>query len=129
MSWFRNIFNTKPDKNIQEGNRNKIAFECLRSLSFGPQEIRKALVELNRIKVKDLARIDGVGAVTIYNTIKGRRTNPEAMALIASRLSLTIEDLFPEKKHGGTGSPQRIRDTRKELEPRACTPEAPNRQP
>lgn len=118
MSWFRNIFNTKPEKNIQDRNRNKAAVECLRSLRFGPQEIRKALVELNSIRVKDLARADGVSAMTIYNTIKGRRTNQKAMELIASRLALDIEDIFPEK-HGGM----------KEPGPQACTPEAPNRQP
>jgi transcriptional regulator with XRE-family HTH domain len=130
MSWFQKLFNTKPDKSIQEANRNRAAFQCLRSLAFGPQEIRKALVELNKIKVKDLARADGVSAVTIYNTIKGRRTNPTAMALIASRLALNIEDLFPERVSVGAGS--RLRSIASgssllqgEKEPQACTPEIP----
>ena len=111
MSWLRKILNSKPNKNFQAKsaarepfieewrplpvNRNKRVLDCLRALEFGAVEIRQALVGLNRIKVKDLARVDGVSAVTIYNTIKGRRTSPKAQELIAQSLGLTVNELFP----------------------------------
>ena len=100
MNWLKKIFNTMPNKSIQAENRNKAALECLRTLDFGPVEIRQALVGLNRIKVKELSRIDGVSAATIYNTIKGRRTSPKAMELIDQSLNLSVTDLFPQKERG-----------------------------
>jgi hypothetical protein len=118
MSWFQKIFNIKLNKSFQEENRNRAALECLLALAYGRVEIVKALIDLNRIRVKDLAAKDGVSAVTFYNTINGRRTNAKAMELIASSLSLSVDDLFPEKNVGAG-----------EKEPRTCTPEAPDRQP
>lgn len=93
MAWFKKYFST-PNKSVQEESRNKRALECLRALSFGPIEIRKALVELNRVRVKDLALRDGISAATIYNTIRGRRMNAKAMELIAQSLNLSPKDLF-----------------------------------
>lgn len=93
MAWFKKYFST-PNKNVQEQSRNKRALECLRALSFGQIEIRKALVELNRVRVKDLAAADGISAATIYNTIRGRRMNPKAMELVARSLDLEPNDLF-----------------------------------
>jgi hypothetical protein len=125
MNIFKRLFHTTPDKSIQAENRNKAALECLKALEFGAVEIRQALVGLNRIKVKELARVDGVSAVTIYNTIKGRRTSPKAQELIAQSLNLSVEDLFP----GGTdrqGPPVVPRETE---EPQARMPEAPNQKP
>jgi hypothetical protein len=118
MSWFQKIFNIKLNKSFQEENRNRAALECLLALAYGRVEIVKALIDLNRIRVKDLAAKDGISAVTFYNTINGRRTNAKAMELIASSLSLSVDDLFPEKNVGAG-----------EKEPRTCTPEAPDRQP
>lgn len=112
MSWIKRLLNITTDKSIQEKSRNKAVLECLRALEFGAVEIRQALVGLNRVKVKDLAKIDGVSAVTIYNTIKGRRTSPKAQELIAQSLNLSVEDLFP-----------------KEVEPKTCEPSAPDPQP
>jgi hypothetical protein len=64
------------------------------------------------VKVKNLARVDGVSAATIYNTIRGRRSSPKAKELLAASLSLGVDDLFPNVS-----------------EPQACMPEAPDRQP
>jgi len=128
MSWFRKIFNTKVNKNYQEENRNRAALECLLALAYGRVEIVKALIDLNRIRVKDLAAKDGISAVTFYNTINGRRTNPKAMELIASSLALSVDDLFPEK-NGGTDNKVSVVRGAGEKEPRTCTPEAPDRQP
>jgi lambda repressor-like predicted transcriptional regulator len=111
MSWFKKIF-TPPNKSIQGENRNRAALRCLQVLAFGQVEIRKALVELNGVKVKNLARVDGVSAATIYNTIRGRRSSPKAKELLAASLSLGVDDLFPNVS-----------------EPQACMPEAPDRQP
>ena len=126
MSWFRKIFNTKVNKNYQEENRNRAALECLLALAYGRVEIVKALIDLNRIRVKDLAAKDGISAVTFYNTINGRRTNPKAMELIASSLTLPVEALFPERVSVGAGS--RLRSIasgssllQKEEEPEQCS--------
>lgn len=105
MNWIKRIFSTTQDKSIQAKSRNKAALECLRALEFGAVEIRQALVGLNGIRVKELARVDGVSAVTIYNTIKGRRTSPKAQELIAQSLNLSVDDLFPA---GGTDKRDRL---------------------
>jgi hypothetical protein len=128
MSWLQKIFNIKLNKSFQEENRNRAALECLLALAYGRVEIVKALIDLNRIRVKDLAAKDGVSAVTFYNTINGRRSNSKAMELIASSLSLSVDDLFPEK-NGGTDNKVSVVRGAVEKEPRACTPEAPDRQP
>jgi hypothetical protein len=95
MNIFKRLFFTCVTKSIQPKNRNKAAVESLLALEFGIVEIRQALVGLNRIRVKELAKIDGVSAVTIYNTIKGRRTSPKTQELIAQSLNLSVDDLFP----------------------------------
>lgn len=106
MNWLKRIFSTTLNKSIQEKSRNQAVLECLRALEFGAVEIRQALVGLNRIRVKDLAKIDGISAVTIYNTIKGRRTSPKAQELIAQSLNLSVEDLFPTGRGCEPARPQ-----------------------
>jgi lambda repressor-like predicted transcriptional regulator len=99
MKWLKKYF-TPEDKNKQ-GNRNKRALECLKALAFEPVGIRKALIELNGLKVKDLSRQDGVSPATIYNTIRGQRINRKAIELISRSLELSVEDLFS----GGADDP------------------------
>lgn len=124
MSWLKRILNNTVKKNIQASTpRNRVALDCMRSLGFGAVESRQALVGLNRLKVKDLAKVDGVSAVTIYSTLAGRRTSPKAMELIAKSLDLGVEELFPAEESGRPPHSPSVR------EPQGCIPEALDRQP
>jgi len=98
MGWLRKLLNIKPDKTIQVENKNRVILECLQALRYGPVEIRKAILEANRVKVKDLAATNGISVMSIYNTITGRRRSPKAMELVASALDLSVEEFFPLTK-------------------------------
>lgn len=88
----------KLNKIIQgESNRNRATLQYLESLGFSLPKIRKALIELNGVNVRELA--DGhVSIPTVYNVIKGNRGNVLAMQLLADRLALEPEELFPESR-------------------------------
>ena len=68
-------------------------------------EIRLALVRLNGLDMSKLA--DGVSTSTLYNTLKGVRSNRIARDKLAEALGLKKEELFPEMEEE-TGPEDRI---------------------
>ncbi len=80
------------------GNRNLAAMLCLVELGYEPQDIRQAIFDLNRIKVKELVNGHGISAPTLYNTLRGARANELAKTLLADSVGLEVGQFFP-----GTG--------------------------
>jgi len=77
-------------------NKNKAVFDCMVEHGFLLPEIRKSMMVLNGIRLADLS--DGRSIVTVSNTIKGRRRNGAVMAGLATKLDLSIEQLFSENR-------------------------------
>jgi len=89
------------EKNLQEeNNRNRAALNALSELGFSMPAIRKALLDLNEIKLKHLSFdkpvITDASMPTICRTIKGHRGNKTAQFIIAGALGLTMSELFPK---------------------------------
>ena len=91
------------EKNLQEqkkNNRNRAALNALSELGFSMPAIRKALLDLNEIKLKHLSFdkhvIIDASMPTICRTIKGHRGNKTAQFMIARALGLTMSELFPK---------------------------------
>jgi len=89
------------EKNLQEkNNRNRAALNALSELGFSMPAIRKALLDLNEIKLKHLSfdrdLITDASMATICRTIKGDRGNKTAQFMIAGALGLTMSELFPK---------------------------------
>lgn len=76
--------------------RNRVAIECLKDLKYHPADIRKALLDLNRIPIRRL--VNGGPPSIVYSTIKGVKKNRLTMELMASELNLAVDELFPEVK-------------------------------
>lgn len=75
-------------------NRNRAALVRLRELNYPMDRIRRALCVLNGINLKHIG--DGsVSPPTIYNTLKGVRSNDTARTIVARNLGLKEEELFP----------------------------------
>lgn len=86
---FQTLF-SKPDQ-----NRNRAALAALRNLGFPMPVIRRALLNLNGLKVKGLA--DGkVSPATLSNTLKAVRANKTAQAIVAEALDLKVTEIFPD---------------------------------
>jgi len=77
-------------------SKNETALKCLKECGFFMPEIRKSLMTLNGIRMADLS--DGRSIVTVSNTIKGRRRNEAVMAGLATKLDLSVEQLFSENR-------------------------------
>jgi len=93
MQFFKNLKHNIKLKSFQ--SKNEAAFECLVGCGFSLPRIRKALMVLNKITMADLSN-GRPSIVTASNTIKGRRRNMAVMQALASRLDLSIDQLFPE---------------------------------
>ena len=92
--------NIRLSKIIQDKNRNRAAFNCLREIGFPVGDIRTALLKMNGIKVRQLA--GDVTAPTIHKTIGGERHNATAMDILSTALDVPKSDLFPDNgNHGG----------------------------
>ena len=92
----RIIHNTSPKKNIQakNTNRNRAALLYLQKLGFFMPEIRKALLDLNGIRLKHMVcRRATFG--TLSRTNVGTLKNRPAQIIIAEKLKLTVKELFP----------------------------------
>ena len=77
----------------REVPKNRQAFDCLIELGFPRRNVRKALLDLNGIKMKRFVS-DRVSANAVYATLQGLRRNPVVMELVARELGLPVEDLF-----------------------------------
>ena len=87
----------KPSKAYFETQRNRAAVHCLKELKFQPERIRRALLELNGIRIRKLA--NGVFTPSlVYSTIRGDRKHRPIMEQVATELDIPVEEFFPEKK-------------------------------
>lgn len=75
--------------------RNREALSCLSAIGFPLPEIRRALIYLNGLTVTEIADSD-FSQPAISNTIRGIRTNPAIRQKIAEKLSLNVEEMFPD---------------------------------
>jgi len=95
MNRLRTLINTKVGNFLQgKTHPNRLALQILRDLGFAMPEIRKALIDLNAVKIRQLN-----GAIpkhTFYAVIRGTRQNPVAMEILAQTLNLKVEELFPD---------------------------------
>jgi len=99
MKLFKQLLNTTPKIFPQGKNgRNSAAIKGLLELGFSMPEIRIALVRLNGLDVSKLA--NGVSTSTLYNTLKGIRSNEVAQEKLAEAFRLKREELFPELREG-----------------------------
>ena len=110
MKNFTKFRHNLSEKNLQEkNNRNRAALNALSELGFSMPAIRKALLDLNQIKLKDLSfpkdLIVDASMATICRTIKGHRGNKTAKFMIAGALGLTMSELFPEDSHNANKRP------------------------
>jgi len=101
MKMSTNSIDNPLEKNLQgKNNRNRAALNVLSELGFSMPAIRKALLDLNQIKLKHLSfpkdLIIDTSMPTICRTIKGHRGNKTAQFIIAATLGLTISEVFPE---------------------------------
>lgn len=85
----------KPSKAYVETQRNRAAVRCLKELRYQPEKIRRALLELNGIRIRRL--VDGTSASLVYGTINGAREHRPVMERMASVLDIPVEELFPER--------------------------------
>ena len=80
--------------------QNKNALAVLAENGFSPSDIRKSLVILNRVRLRDLTKNGQVSITSVSNTIQGRRYNDTAAKEVSKVLGLSMEDLFPERLEG-----------------------------
>lgn len=73
-------------------NRNRTGLRALQEIGYSMPCIRKALLDLNNVRLKDLA--DGVSIVTLSNVIRGVNNNKRAKEMIAQALNLNVKELF-----------------------------------
>jgi hypothetical protein len=98
MSFLKKLKSIISEKNLQEkdNNRNRVILNISIELGFSLPAIRKSLLDLNEIKLKSM--IDGRTSFgTLSRTNKGSLENAEAKIIIAEKLNLKIEELFPMK--------------------------------
>ena len=87
--FFRKLIKSEP----HAAEKNQAVLDYLASLNFPPPAIRKALLELNQVRIRTF--INGVPSSMVYQTVQGRRKDRRVMAAVADRLGLQVEDLFP----------------------------------
>jgi hypothetical protein len=86
----------KPSKAYVETQRNRAAVHCLKELKFQPEKIRRALLELNGIRIRKL--VNGTSASLVYGTIRGDRKHQPVMDRMAKELDIPVDELFPGKE-------------------------------
>lgn len=75
-------------------NRNRIILDAAKCLDFPISKIRKALIDLNGLKLSQIAN-DDVSYSSLANTISGtRRSDDKAKVATAKSLGLEPEELF-----------------------------------
>lgn len=89
-SFFQKIWGTGE----AAGSRNQAVLECLKGLDFPPARIRRALLELNGVRIKRF--VDGRPPSMVYQTIQGTRKDAEVRQLVARELGLEVQEIFPE---------------------------------
>lgn len=77
-------------------NKNDKAFSVLMSLGFPLSRIRKSMILLNGVRLRELTAGGKVSITSASNTVKGRRFNDVAADAISQKLGLSVERLFPD---------------------------------
>ena len=85
--------NLQLERYVDSANRG--AFYVLSGLGFSLPAIRKALLDLNQIKLHEISE-EKITKSTLSMTIKGQRKDKRAQRMIVQKLGLEIEELFPE---------------------------------
>ena len=78
------------DKNIE-------TFEFLKD-RWPLKQVLKALIDLNEIDQRRLARESGVSDQSMWSTTNRHRNHPKAMAAISRRLGIPVRELFDGKQ-------------------------------
>ncbi len=97
MKLLKRLISIISEKNLQEkdNNRNRVILNISIELGFSLPAIRKALLDLNEIKLKSM--IDGRTSFgTLSRTMKGSLHNAEARIIITEKLNLEVKELFPD---------------------------------
>jgi len=77
--------------------RNRVALRKLRKLGFFMPRVRKALFDLNDIKVGELAGELGFSKPTLYAALNGTWTSSRVKEALAERLLIPVSELFPDE--------------------------------
>lgn len=93
MGILQRLFNTK--ETPANGARNRKALLFLLELGFPYGRTRKALLELNGIKVGHLLKDMGIPSSSVYRQIQ-HPTDKAAAKVFAEKLGLEKDELFPE---------------------------------
>jgi len=87
------INHIKQFKIFQAKKPNRAALRKLKRLGYPLANIRKALVQLNGLKLSDISE-NQVAPSNISRTLSGIQNSQTAKELISSKLNLDIEELF-----------------------------------
>ena len=98
MKFLQFLDNKEKYKTRQEKNRNKAVFTHALELGFPPPLIRRAVLDLNMIRVKDLRNGHPLSLPLFYKTRDGERFNQTAMQLLADSVGLPVRVFFPESE-------------------------------
>lgn len=97
MGFFRKLIPSTPRSFSQTGNsRNRAALRGLRELGYEMPSIRLALLKLNGLKIKAMA--NGISFSTLHYTLTGKRQNPAAQKILAEKIGIPRDELFPEEE-------------------------------
>jgi len=90
------IFNNIGNKNNLQGkSRNRSALQNLVKLGFPLKNIRRALIVLNEINLSSEVENESISLPTLSNTLRGKQANEAAKALLAKKLNIEANELFP----------------------------------
>lgn len=85
----------KQEKNSRrQANRNRATLQYLQRLGFSMPEIRKALLNLNGIRLRHMVS-ERATFGTLSRTVRGQLHHTEAQLVVAEKLHLDIQELFP----------------------------------
>jgi len=87
------INHIKKIKLFQAKKPNRTALRKLKRLGYPLANIRKALVQLNGLKLSDISE-NKVNPANISRTLSGIQNSQISKKLISSKLNLDIEELF-----------------------------------
>jgi len=92
-----NLFHSILKSPVQaKRNRNRAALKNLMKLGYPLPAVRKALFHLNELRLPGMTNGD-ICIPTLYNTMRGSRSNRIAQEIIAKGLGLRREELFPDE--------------------------------
>ena len=96
--FFKIFKRIKPEKSFQGkiNNRNHAVLNFCKNLDFPLQNIRRALIALNNIKLHEIAGNE-TSVASVSNTVNGLRQAKVASILVAQKLGIDPKELFPQE--------------------------------